>query len=351
MPETNETKPQIFPNAFQINDRPAPAVSVLIVNYNSGPHLAAAVRGLAAQSFSDFEVIVIDNASTDDSFTAAQSDAAGGECFRFKRAEINLGFAAGNNVIAAAARGKWLALLNPDVVPARDWLEQLIAGTQRHPDAVMFGSTQLDAADPEQLDGTGDHYLAIGFPWRGGYGWPRSVLPSEGEVFAPCAAACLIRADAFRAAGGFDERFFCYVEDVDLAFRLRLMGHHCIQIPAAIVAHVGGVSSGKCSAFALRLGTRNLIWCFVKCMPAPLFWPLLLPLHLLALMLLLARAGARGTARPVWTGIAEGLAGLPSMLASRASLQRERRVSWRQIAAALTWNPIPYLQRAPRVLR
>src|SRR5215813_7450088 len=221
--------------------RAAPSISVLVVNYNSGHHLSAAARAVAAQSFGDFEAIVIDNRSGDDSLATAQSAVAGDGRFHFDRAGGNLGFAAGNNFAAARARGAWLALLNPDAVPTQDWLEQLIAATHRHPDAAMFGSTQIDAADPERLDGAGDHYLAIGLPWRGGYGWARSALPAEGEVFSPCAAACLIRTDAFRAAGGFDERFFCYVEDVDLAFRLRLRGHHCVQIRATVVRHVGGV--------------------------------------------------------------------------------------------------------------
>ncbi len=128
-------------------------------------------------------------------------------------------------------------------MPAPDWLEQLIAATRRNPDVVMFGSTQIDATDPQRLDGAGDHYLASGLPWRGGHGWPVKELPREAEVFAPCAAACLIRADAFREAKGFDERFFCYVEDVDLAFRLRLMGHCCIQVPAAVVRHVGAAAA------------------------------------------------------------------------------------------------------------
>ena len=100
-----------------------------------------------------------------------------------------------------------------------------MAATRRHPDVVMFGSTQIDVLDQRRLDGVGDHYLVTGLPWRGGHGWSVNELPAEGEVFAPCAAACLIRADAFREANGFDERFFCYVEDIDLAFRLRLGGH------------------------------------------------------------------------------------------------------------------------------
>jgi GT2 family glycosyltransferase len=319
-----------------------PAVSVLIVNYDSGAHLSNAVRGLMEQSLADIEVIVVDNGSCDDSFERARAVVREDKRFSLVQAGSNLGFAAGNNFAASKARGTWLALLNPDAVPAPNWLDQLMAATRRHPGVVMFGSTQIDALDARRLDGAGDHYLATGLPWRGGYGWPVEQTPSEGEVFAPCAAACLIRADAFREVGGFDERFFCYVEDVDLAFRLRLLGHRCIQVPRAVAMHVGAASADtEGSAFADRCGTRNLIWCFVKCMPGPLFWPLL-PFHIVSVLLWAARLGRGG-----WDGIRLALRGLPAIWSLRMVLQRTRRVPWWRIALALTWSPLRYLRRAP----
>jgi N-acetylglucosaminyl-diphospho-decaprenol L-rhamnosyltransferase len=325
-----------------------PTISLVIVNYNSGNHLADAVLAIAVQTFADFETIIVDSCSSDDSFTRAQSAAGGDKRFTFVSATSNVGFAAGSNLGAARARGQWIALLNPDAVPASDWLEQLLAATRRHPDVVMFGSTQIDAADPLRLDGAGDHYFATGIPWRGGRGWPVEEIPDEGEVFAPCAAACLVHADVFREARGFDERFFCYVEDIDLAFRLRLMGHRCIQVPAAVVRHVGAASAGQVgSAFAAQCGTRNLIWCFVKCMPGPLFWSLL-PFHGLTLLVLAARAAATGTIRPVGGGIMLGMKGMPSIWQSRSTVQRSRRVGWWQIARSLRWNPVACMRRSPR---
>jgi N-acetylglucosaminyl-diphospho-decaprenol L-rhamnosyltransferase len=93
-------------------------------------------------------------------------------------------------------------------------------------------------------------------------------------------------------------------------------------------------------------GTRNLMWCFAKCMPPTLYWPLL-PLHLLTLAFLMARATATGMARPVGAGIAAGFAGMPAMWSSRRAVQRARRVPLHRIAAALTWNPARYLRREP----
>jgi len=97
-------------------------------------------------------------------------------------------------------------------------------------------------SNSDLFDGTGDAYSALGVAWRGNHGRSSQEFVPEGETFAPCAAAALYRTDAFRRAGGFDERFICYYEDVDLAFRLRLCGGRCIQVPDAGVHHVGSSS-------------------------------------------------------------------------------------------------------------
>jgi N-acetylglucosaminyl-diphospho-decaprenol L-rhamnosyltransferase len=324
-----------------------PAFGVLIVNYNSAEQLARTVQALADQTFRDFEAIVVDNQSSDRSFVIARAPVEGDDRFAFIDLDRNTGFAAGNNLAAARARGKWLALLNPDAAPAPDWLAQMICATKRHPNVAMFGSTQIDAQGPGRLDGTGDHYLAVGIPWRGGYRSPIGRLPPEREVFSPCAAACLIRADAFHAVNCFDERFFCYVEDVDLAFRLRLVGHRCIQVRDAVVHHVGGASSsGPASAFALKHGLRNITRCFVRCMPAPLFW-LLFPLHVAALLFILAKSIARGESAPVQSALSGSLRTLPDVWTSRRLIQRRRSVPWTTIARALSWNPCAYLRHDP----
>jgi GT2 family glycosyltransferase len=322
---------------------------VLVVNYRAGPLLAQCLRCLARQTVENFEAIVVDNGSSDGSLAAARLEVDGDQRFIFIEPGSNLGFAAGNNLGAARAGAPWLATLNPDAFADSDWLEQLLAATARHPDIAMFGSTQIDAADPERLDGCGDHYFFAGLPWRGGYGWPVAALPPEGPAFSPCAAAALYRRDAFRAVGGFDERFFCYVEDVDLAFRLRLLGHRAIQVPAARVRHVGGASSGGASSdFACFQGARNMVWCFVKNMPGPLFGPLL-PIHLAAMVLYCLIAALRGQGRAATGGVLAALTALP--WAQRRHLQAARRIPWLAIARAMAWSPFARGFRSPMASR
>lgn len=323
----------------------APQVTVIIVNYNAGAWLQRCLEALRRQTYRRFEVIVVDNASHDESLAQAAA-CLDAHRVRLDRAEANLGFAAANNRAVGQSDSEWVALLNPDAFPEPDWLERMIAATQRHPAVDMFGSAQFAALEDGRLDGAGDQYFCAGLPWRGGYGAPVTALPDEGEVFAPCAAAALYRRAAFVAAGGFDERFFCYVEDVDLAFRLRLSGARCIQLRDAVVRHVGGGSGGDgASGFARYHGTRNLIWTFVKCMPGALFWPLL-PMHMACIAGLCLLALLRGRPGPVWRGVGAALTGLGPVLAQRRGLQRVRRVPVRNIARALCWSLPRYLRRA-----
>lgn len=327
-------------------------VTVIVLNYNSGDYLARCLAALAEQNFDDYRIVVADNDSSDESFRRVRKniedgDVPGGSRIRFVEIGENTGFARGNNLMVAEVRTPLVVLLNPDALPERGWLTALVSAAERHPGVAMFGSTQISLADPSKLDGVGDNYLAVGIPWRGGFGQPVERIPLEGEVFSPCAAAAMYRTAAFRSIGGFDETYFCYVEDVDLGFRLRLAGGRCIQVPDAVVRHAGGASSASAgSGFARFHGMRNMIWTFVKNMPGPLFWPLL-PVHLVVLAVLASRAILRGDAAATLRGIGAAFAGLSGVWAMRRRIQSGRRATVRDIFRAMCWSPWTYLRRAP----
>jgi N-acetylglucosaminyl-diphospho-decaprenol L-rhamnosyltransferase len=326
-----------------------PTVCVIIVAFNAGRYLAACIESLRRQSWADFEAIIVDNGSTDGSVEGLGALPAH---FRVIAAGRNLGFAAANNRGAAATGAPWIALLNPDAIAAPDWLERLMAAAQAHPDIAMFGSTQIQLADETRWDGLGDVYHASGILWRGGFDRRVTGPAPGGEVFSPCAAAALYRREAFLRAGGFDERFFCYTEDVDLAFRLRLTGERALQLADAVVRHAGSATAGRSSDFTLFHGWRNRSWVFVKNMPGPLFWPLL-PLHLTAVLLLLLltlRPGSRERLAPCWRGLMAAIAGLGPIWRSRQDIQRQRRVPIGAIARAMSWSPGAAFARRP-VLR
>jgi N-acetylglucosaminyl-diphospho-decaprenol L-rhamnosyltransferase len=324
-----------------------PTFSVIIVNYNSGDFLQGALSSLAAQTRRDFEVILVDNASSDGSID--DLDTSGLPAFRLMAETENHGFARGNNLGAAHAQGAWLVLLNPDAEAHPDWLEQIAAGMARHPDVSSFASLQLKLGCNDLMDGAGDNYLIFGIPWRGGYGRSTKMLPEEGECFSPCGASAVIRKKLFLEVGGFDERLFCYCEDVDLGFRLQLMGERCVFIPKAIVQHAGGGSTEKVSGFAVRLGTRNRLWVYVKNMPL-VFLILGAPVHAALTAAILLRGLSTHRFKDAWTGLMEGLAGLGPVWADRKDIQAQRLVKTRDLLSLMAWNPLTMLSRKTHVL-
>jgi GT2 family glycosyltransferase len=316
---------------------------VIIVSYESGPTLARCLDALRAQTMTDFEILLVDNASTDG---APQAAAAADPAIRFLQPGANLGFAAGNNLAAAQARGRWLVLLNPDAYPRPDWLAAMVAGTERHPEVRCFTSLQMVADQPGLMDGAGDVMTSAGIPFRGGY---RRRLPAnllEGEVFSACGAATLIDRALFLGVGGFDERFFCYCEDVDLGYRLRLAGEPTLLLPAAVVEHVGSASTGVRSEFSIFHGSRNRIWTFVKNTPPALLW-LTTPLHVMVTAGLLLLHWRRGDAAPVVRGIRAALRreALAPFLASRRDLQAARKAGSWDILRAMAIDPVAFFGR------
>jgi len=308
-------------------------VTVVVVNYNGGPMLRDCIASLAAQTRRPDRVLVVDNASSDGSTDGLE--------LAFDRvcvlhAGANLGFAAANNLaIARATDSDWIALLNPDAVAAPDWLERLLEAAAAHPDCTMFGCRMLADAPGARLDGVGDAYHTSGLPWRVGHGEPAAGRHlTDAEIFAPCAAAALYRADLLRSLGGFDADFFCYVEDVDLGFRARLAGHRARYVARAVVVHAGSGLVGRHSDFQLYHGHRNLVWAFVRDMPAPLLW-LYLPQHLLMNLVTLVAFAARGRGGVLWRAKRDALLGVPRAWAKRRATQAARRVPAARLREAM----------------
>lgn len=309
------------------------SVGVLIVNWNSGGLLRRCLDALAAQTVQARRVLVIDNASGDGSEQAAE----GREGVELLRMSENLGFARGNNLgVERLSDCEWIALLNPDAFAEPEWLESLLVATRRNPEIRSFASRQLLADTPSVLDGAGDVYSVAGLAWRRHHGREAAQVGlADEQVFGPCGAAALYRRDAFLEVGGFDDTYFCYFEDVDLAFRLRLRGYSSLYVANAVVHHVGSALTGVRSDFAVFHGHRNLVWTFFKNMPAPMlvqYLPHHLLLNLVSLLVLVARGQAVTGFRSKWAA----LLGLRAALRARRAVQRRRRASSRDLRAAMT---------------
>jgi GT2 family glycosyltransferase len=160
--------------------------------------------------------------------------------------------------------------------------------------------------------------------------------PGDGEIFGPCGAAALYRTADFRAAGGFDERYFCYCEDVDLAFRLRRRGRGSVRAARAVIRHAGSGISGRSSDFTLFHGHRNRIWTFFKNTPGAWLW-VLLPYHLLFNALYMLLAIRRGFPKPIWRAYRAAWRGLPEIFATRRA--EAGGVSLPGLLPAMAWTP------------
>jgi GT2 family glycosyltransferase/peptidoglycan/LPS O-acetylase OafA/YrhL len=316
-------------------------VGVVIVNKNAGRYLAMVLESLERQTLAPHRVVIVDNASTDDSLDGLEA--------RFPsilliRSKENLGFAAANNLAVGMCDDcEFVALLNPDAFPEPAWLETLVAAAVAHPEAAFFGSRLVRDDDPTVLDGTGDMYHVSGMAWRRDQGVPVTAERDSNEAFSACAAAALYRRDVWIAVGGLDESFFCYYEDTDLAFRLRLAGHRCLYVPDAVARHVGSATTGLLSAFTIYHSTRNQVWTYVKNMPRLLFW-LYLPQHLLFNALTVLAYAVQGQGRAALAGKRDALRGLPRILAERRRIQAARVATSKEMRSAMARGAGGYIE-------
>jgi GT2 family glycosyltransferase len=322
-----------LPRGHKAPLNPIAKVTVVIVNWNGVRFLERCLVALMEQTVKPHEIILVDNASVDGSLDIARSFPS----VRLMIQDQNIGFARGNNLAIEAASGdsEWIALINPDAFAEPRWLEALLLAAQLNLEFNVFSSKLVNAAAPTLLDGAGDAYHFSGLVWRAGHGTAiSSSTESEREVFSPCAAAALYRHSALRKLGGFDEDYFCYVEDVDLGFRLRLAGHRCLYVPQSVAHHIGsGTTGGQHSDFSVYHGHRNLVWTFVKDMPGILFW-LLLPMHVLLNLVSLIWFTMRGQGGVIWRSKRNAVSGLPKMWRKRQIIQENRIASisdiWQQ---------------------
>jgi GT2 family glycosyltransferase len=307
--------------------------AVIVVNWNSGNDLEKCLIALKNQTRPPEQIIVVDNASSDDSLLGIEEKFPNVELIRL---DDNTGFSHGNNLGVQKVRDcEWIAFLNPDAFAVPDWLENLLHAAGQNPGVAFFGSHMLRHDVADELDGTGDVYHVSGLAWRRDHGLSVSLNERvTGEVFSACAAAAMIRKDVFLEAGGFDENFNSYFEDVDLGFRIRLLGHRCLYVADAVVAHVGSGSTQRYSDYAIYHGNRNLVWAYVKNMPGMLFW-IYLPQHLLANGAALLWFTVKGKAGVVFRAKMDALKDLPRVFAQRQTLQQTRKISMGAIRKAM----------------
>lgn len=313
-------------------------IAVVIVNFNSAGLLARCLAQLEKQTRLADHVLVVDNASNDNS-QAAASAAADQQQVELLQLETNTGFARANNLALSRLDAyDYIVTLNPDAFAEPGFLSAFESAAQQWPDCASFASRMM--RDDHTIDGLGDIYHISGLAWRSRHGQAISasaMLPKP--VFSACAGAAMYKRTCVENVGGFDEDFFCYMEDVDLGYRLQLSGYECRYIPQAVVIHEGSAITRQYKDFALYHGHRNLVWVITKNTPL-LLLPVVLMSHVamsVVVGLYFALVG-KGAAylRAKW----DALQGVSGMYRKRRTIERRVSIAGQavHIARQLRWT-------------
>ena len=246
---------------------PASVCNVVIPNWNGMRWLPGCLESLAKQDFNRFDITIVDNGSTDGSV----------EWIREKYPQVklicnscNTGFAAAVNQGIHATDAEYVVLLNSDTRPRRDWLRRLVETMDAVDENVgVLASKMLLYGDESKIENAGDIFSWYGETLKRGYGEDAGLYCDPGDVFSACAGAALYRRCALEDAGLFDERFFAYLEDVDVGLRLNILGWRCRYVPQAEVLHHGHASGLKKAGY-VRLVARNRLILFFKNIPGRL---------------------------------------------------------------------------------
>lgn len=328
------------------NNRPLkinPFFSIIILCWKSNQFISACLESLNNQTDQDFEILLVDNGSPDpiEHLNLTKYSELRIKFFKLK---ANVGFAAGNNHAAEFAKGKFLILLNADAFPNPDWIKNVREGINKYSNS-FFASNLIMANHPEKHDGKGDAYHFSGLVWRKSNNTLiTKKFETEREVFSACGAAAIYPREAFEKVKGFDPDYFSYLEDVDLGFRLRLIGYKCIFLPNAVVKHVGSGSTGVKSDFSVYYGHRNLVWTFIKDMPGVFLW-LLLPFHLFVNLAQIFVYILRGQGKITWQAKVDAIKDLPHIIEKRRLVQQARSVPSVHIIRNMDWNPLsPFIK-------
>lgn len=295
-------------------------VSVVIPNYNGEDFLGNCLASLKKQSFKDFEVILVDNGSEDNSVFAAKVAYPG---LRTVELGKNTGFAHAVNEGIKAAQGEYVILLNNDTIAFPAFVANQYKMIKSRPDVFSCSALMIQNARRDLADDAGDEFCVLGWGFAPDRDRPVKECGVPHEVFSACGGAAVYRREVFNKIGLFDERFFAYLEDMDIGWRARLSGYRNLYNPHARVYHIGsGTSaagsaagggkntrSARHNAFKVELSARNSIYLIKNNMP---LWQILLnvPFFMAGIVIKTAYFSGKGLGAAYLTGIKNGFKGI-----------------------------------------
>lgn len=240
-------------------------VTVIIPNFNGFTFLEPCLSALAKQDYDGYEILVVDNGSSDES-AAWLLEHEIPTIFL----ETNTGFSGAVNIGIKAAVTPYVLLLNNDTEVTPSFVGEMVDAIRRSPSIFAVSSKMIQLHHKELMDDAGDMYSLLGWAYQRGVGQSSSGYNRAREVFSACAGAAIYRRQVFEQIGYFDEMHFAYLEDIDVCYRAKIYGYHNRYCPDAVVYHVGsGTSGSKYNSFKVKLAARNQIYLNYKNMPLP----------------------------------------------------------------------------------
>ena len=320
-------------------------IDIIIPNWNGRQWLGDCLASLTAQTFKDFEIIVVDNGSTDDSVEFVRSTFPG---VRLVELAYNTGFAGAINAGVRAGASPFACWFNNDAEAAPDFLAQLLTTLKANadPSFTMAAPRILYYDQPSLINSAG---LFVG---PDGIGRDRGFKQPDGppfggveEVFGPSGTAALYRRAIFDQIGWLDEDFFLYSEDVDFNYRAQLAGHRCLYVPSAQVRHRVSATARLINRRATRLASGNGLTAILKSWPGPLLLKSL-PWLVAGQLYQLSLFARRGQLWPALQGKLDAVSKLKPTLAKRWAIQARRKISPQEFERQIKLG-----RTRPRVLR
>ena len=324
-----------------------PTVTIIVLNHNGKKFLKDCFDSLKAQSYKEFEVIIVDNGSTDGSLALIREHYPEFTLIANKK---NLGFAEGNNQGINVARGKYIVTLNNDTKVDEEWLWFLVGAADDNPEAGMFTSKILSMQSPDTIDSVGVNLCVDGMSrGRGRLEKDDGRFDKVEEIFFPSACAALYKKQMLVDTGPFDADFFAYCEDTDLGLRGRWAGWKALFVPEARVYHHYSGTGGKYSSFKAYLVERNHVFVAFKNFPTGLllFFPFLtLYRYLLQFISILKKEGSAselaGDVPPmeiikiIFKAYFDVLISFPKLRKKRQAVKQMKKISDEQFFELLT---------------
>ena len=240
--------------------------TVIIPNYNGIEYIEDCLSSLQKQTYADFDILVVDNKSTDGSIELIEEKFPSVKTVRLAD---NFGFSrAANEGLIRTKDSEFVILLNADTKADEKFVEELIAAIEKDSKIFSVASKMLQMDKPDTYDGAGDLYCCLGWAYAKGKDMKVGRYEKECNVFSACAGACIYRRSIFEEIGYFDEYHFMYLEDVDIGYRARIMGYINRYTPKAVVYHAGsGITGSRYNSFKVRIAARNSWYVIYKNMP------------------------------------------------------------------------------------